>query len=168
MTEGFANSIGRVATDRKLYQAEELGRGVVSCGNPILKRKIFSVDKALQGGSCFAGVTAPSLSSSILRTIKLVLIQTFAVHVYLLRMLKDGMDKTTRKYRVSGFWVGVDTLVLSFKIGSPPYQIEQILLQVGKKREGNSFRYKKADIDQWKRVVTLTSWSRGGTTGTAL
>nr|GEU28959.1 reverse transcriptase domain-containing protein [Tanacetum cinerariifolium] len=63
-------------------------------------RKIRNhLDKALQGGSCFAGVTAPSLSSSILWTIKLFLIQTFAVHVYLLRMLKDRMDKTTRKYR---------------------------------------------------------------------
>lgn len=47
--------------------------------------------KALQGGLCFAGVTSPSLSSSILRTIKLVFIQTFAVHVYLLIMIKDGM-----------------------------------------------------------------------------
>ena len=74
MTEGLANSIGRVATGQKLYPAEELGRGVCSMRNAILKRQIFlKMGKALQGGLCFAGVTSPSLSSSILRMIELVI-----------------------------------------------------------------------------------------------
>lgn len=57
--------------------------------------------------------------------------------------------------------MGVDTLSLKLLGRFPPYSGKQILLQVGKSREGNRFRYEKADIYQENGVLPKLPGSAG-------
>lgn len=144
MTEGLANSIGRVATGQKLYPAEELGRGVCSMRNAILKRQIFlKMGKALQGGLCFAGVTSPSLYSSILRMI--------------------SCHQKKRYLVIPSQWIlsGSRNYLVKALRSVPPLLREADTLASGQEEGGKQLSVREGGYFSGKWGVAQTSWERG-------